>query len=249
LKVALLLVALAACASKPEPAAPTALLDDADQLVVGVAADWDATAVTLTRYERRDGAWRRVGEPVPAVLGRAGQAWGRGLHGAGPPAGRGGPTKVEGDGKAPSGAFTIVRSFGYDAAPPAGTALSYQPLDDGWRCVDDPASTHYNDVMDADGVTVDWASAETMRRDDELYRWVIELDHNAATGDATPGGGSCIFFHVWDGPDDTTAGCTAMAEPALAELLAWLRPGAVYVLLPRAEHDAVAAAWGLPQSP
>jgi L,D-peptidoglycan transpeptidase YkuD (ErfK/YbiS/YcfS/YnhG family) len=250
----LVLVALLACSSsrpsgpepEPEPEPVQQLLSDADQLVLGISSDFDSTSVTLTRHERRDGAWITVGAPIPAVLGRAGQGWGRGLHGAGAPPGRPGPTKVEGDGKAPSGAFTIVRAFGYDAAAPAGTALPYQPLDDSWRCVDDPASAHYNDVLDATGVTTDWSSAEIMRRDDELYRWVVELDHNAATGTASPGGGSCIFFHVWAGPDDTTAGCTAMAEPALADLLAWLRPGAVYVLLPRAERDALAAAWGLP---
>ena len=225
--------------------APT-LLDGAPQLVVGVAADWDATDVTLTRYERRGDAWSPVGAPIPAALGRAGQGWGRGLHGAGAPAGRPGPVKVEGDGKAPSGAFRILRAFGYDPAPVAGAALPYQALDASWRCVDDPGSAHYNDVLDADGVAVDWTSAEEMRRTDELYRWVIELDHNAASGDAHPGAGSCIFFHVWAGPDDTTAGCTAMDRSALEDLLAWLRPGAIYVLLPRAEHDALAAAWGLP---
>src|SRR3712207_8482067 len=38
------------------------------------------------------------------------------------------------------------------------------------------------------------------------------------------GRGSCIFLHVWRGPRSSTAGCTAMAEPALAELLRWLDP-------------------------
>ena len=52
-----------------------------------------------------------------------------------------------------------------------------------------------------------------MRRDDALYTWVVEVRHNPA---AIPGGGSCIFLHVWDGPADTTVGCTAMPEPTLA---------------------------------
>jgi L,D-peptidoglycan transpeptidase YkuD (ErfK/YbiS/YcfS/YnhG family) len=184
---------------------------------------------------------------VPAVVGRAGTGWGRGLHGDGAPAGRPGPVKVEGDGRAPAGAFRVLRAFGYEPAPPAGTALPYQAVGASWRCVDDPASAFYNDILDADQVEVDWTSAETMRRADDLYRWVVELDHNAASGDApTPGAGSCIFLHRWAGPDDVTAGCTALAEPALVELLAWLRPGAVYVLLPRAERAALASAWGLP---
>lgn len=149
----------------------------------------------------------------------------------------------------------MLRAFGYAAAPPAGAALPYAAVDASWRCVDDPASAHYNAVLDADDVTPDWGSAEQMRRDDALYAWVVELDHNGAShevhGGAAPvaGGGSCIFLHVWDGPGSVTAGCTAMAEPALEAVLAWLRPGAVYALLPRDEHAALAAAWQLPAAP
>lgn len=240
LALALALVGCAAVEKKP-------LLADAPQLVLGTSAGWDDRSVTLQRYERRAGVWVAVGEPVPGVLGRSGAAWGRGLHGAGAPAERTGPIKQEGDGRSPAGAFRILRAFGYDDATPEPGALPYQRVDASWRCVDDAASTHYNDVLDADGVTVDWASAEEMRRGDDLYRWVIEIDHNAASGDApVPRGGSCIFFHVWSGPDGATAGCTAMAEPDITALLAWLRPGAVYVLLPEAERAALAAAWGLP---
>lgn len=243
---ALALALLVACGgTAPSPAPP--LLADAPQLLLGTSAGWDATSVTLQRYERRGGGWVAVGEPVPAVLGRSGAAWGRGLHGAGAPADRAGPVKREGDGRSPAGAFRILRAFGYDDA---AFAVPYQKVDESWRCVDDGASAHYNDVLDADGVTPDWTSAEEMRRPDALYRWVVEIDHNAASGDgAVPGGGSCIFLHVWGGPDDTTAGCTAMAEPDLTALLAWLRPGAVYVLLPEPERAALAAAWGLPGRP
>ena len=42
-------------------------------------------------------------------------------------------------------------------------------------------------------------------------------------------------------------GCTAMAEPKLAQLIGELDPRAVFVLLPRAEYDALAPRWGLPR--
>jgi len=242
------LALLAGCARHAEPrdaAAPATRspIADAPQLVLGVTDGWDATGVELRRYQRDGAAWRAVGAPWRAVVGRAGVAWGRGLHGTGAPAGHGGPLKHEGDGRAPAGAFRVLRAYGYAATPVAGAALPYQPVDAAWRCVDDAASTHYNRILDERTVTVDWSSAETMRRDDALYTWVVELDHNGA---AEPGAGSCIFFHVWGGPDTTTAGCTAMPQPDLETLLAWLRPGAVYVLLPRAKRDALAPAWGLP---
>jgi L,D-peptidoglycan transpeptidase YkuD (ErfK/YbiS/YcfS/YnhG family) len=217
--------------------------------VVGVVDDWDATAATLARFERDGrGGWTALGAPWPAVIGRSGLAWGRGLHGDGAPAGAAGPVKREGDGRAPAGAYAIVASYGYAAAPIDGARLPYHALDAGWRCVDDPASTHYNHVLDAAGVTTDWSSAETMRRDDVLYTWVVEIAHNRA---ATPAAGSCIFFHVWSGAGSSTAGCTAMAQPALEALLGWFDPARqpAYVLLPRAEYAARAAAWGLPPLP
>ncbi len=280
-RAALLLALSAACAAKPDRAAPPLADDaprpgvhdaasdhardaarsaapspvpaDATQLLLGLAAGWDATATTLTRFERADGTarWRQVGAPVAAVIGRAGMAWGRGLHGAGAPAGRAGTVKQEGDGRAPAGAFRVLRALGYAAAPPVGATLPYDAVDAAWRCVDDPASTRYNQVLDGAGVAVDWTSAEEMRRDDALYTWVVEIDHNAASSQAdaagpTPGGGSCIFLHVWHDQASTTAGCTAMAQPDLEALLAWLRPGAVYVLLPADEYAALAAGWRLP---
>ena len=44
-----------------------------------------------------------VDEGTDAILGYAGAAWGRGLHGDGAPAGRSGPVKREGDGRSPAG--------------------------------------------------------------------------------------------------------------------------------------------------
>ena len=89
----------------------------------------------------------------------------------------------------------------------------------------------------------DWRSAEDMRRTDDAYRWVVEVAHNPAR---TAGDGSCIFLHVWHGPGSSTVGCTAMPEDRLAALMAALAPASVFVLLPRAEYDALAPAWHLP---
>jgi L,D-peptidoglycan transpeptidase YkuD (ErfK/YbiS/YcfS/YnhG family) len=202
----------------------------------------------MRRYAREPGgAWRSDGQPVPVVVGRSGVGWGRGLHGDGSPAGRAGrgPVKVEGDGRAPAGVFWIRGAYGYDAGPPAGTRLPYTQLADSWRCVDDPASERYNHVFDSSGIAETWASAEEMRRGDELYRWVVIVGHNDPP--ARPGGGSCIFLHVWGGPDAPTAGCTAMAEPELSALIPWLVPDeTAMVALPEAEYAALERSWGLP---
>lgn len=215
------------------------------QLVTAVTDDWSATRAELRLWTRDGARWTQVGASWAGVVGVSGTAWGTGLHGAGAPAGREGPTKREGDGRSPAGVFELVAAFGYGAAPPAGTALGYQQVDANWKCVDDPASRAYNRVLDARTTRVDWSSAEDMRRADDAYTWVVEVAHNAAR---IPAGGSCIFLHVWSGPDSHTVGCTAMPAERLATLIGQLAPGShpAFVLLPRAEYEALASAWGLP---
>jgi L,D-peptidoglycan transpeptidase YkuD (ErfK/YbiS/YcfS/YnhG family) len=85
-----------------------------------------------------------------------------------------------------------------------------------------------------------------MRRPDSLYRMGVVVEHNA--NGRTVGGGSCIFLHIWPGPQGNTAGCTAFASRAMTELLAWLEPEALPILvqLPRSEYDRLRTAWALP---
>jgi D-alanyl-D-alanine dipeptidase len=209
------------------------------QLVTAVVDDWTSTHATLALWHRTGPTWTRDAA-WSGVIGRSGAAWGTGLHGG---ALGEGPVKHEGDGKSPAGAFALRGVYGYAAS--ATTKMPYTPTDPRWECVDDAASHEYTKIVRRDQVSVDWKSSEQMRRPDELYTWVVDVAHNA---DAHPGGGSCIFLHVWSGPDSSTSGCTAMPEPDLAKLVGVLDPAAhpVFVLLPRAEYARVATAWGLP---
>ncbi|MBL8624552.1 MAG: hypothetical protein JNK64_24805 [Myxococcales bacterium] len=252
--------AAVAAASDAAPVAPDAstgvaagqtvrIPDDTGELVVAVAPDWKAKTATLTHWRRAAGGpWERVGAPWPAVIGVGGVAWGRGLHGDGAPAGRGGPTKREGDGKSPAGIFDLAGTYGVAATAPAGARVPYTQTTDHARCVDDPASAHYNQIVDDTAVASDWSSAEDLKRGDVQYDWVVDVRHNPG---ATPGGGSCIFLHVWRNAKGVTVGCTAMAADDLARLIAALDPAAHprFVLLPAAEYAALADAWGLPTLP
>jgi D-alanyl-D-alanine dipeptidase len=216
------------------------------QLLLVTTRDWGAVEGTLERFERKDSksAWRRVGEKVPVVVGRSGLGWGAGLN-----AQTGdGPSKKEGDGRAPAGVFRLGPAFGYAPAREASwLKLPYTPLDEGTECVDDVSSRRYNLVVERSGARdVDWKSSERMRAV-EGYRWGIVVEHNA--NPPVAGRGSCIFLHIWAGPSKGTAGCTAMAQPALEELLGWLdakkRP--LLVQLPEAEHARLRDAWRLPE--
>jgi L,D-peptidoglycan transpeptidase YkuD (ErfK/YbiS/YcfS/YnhG family) len=225
------------------PAPAFALPADAAQVVLVLTDGWDAKTGTMWRFERGAQGLTRAGDGVPVTVGRAGLAWGRGLH---PEQAGDGPVKKEGDGRAVAGVFRLGTAAGYAAKAPEGVTLPYRPSTPLSRCVDDPASSHYNTLVEQ-GATPDWKSAEKMRRADGLYEWLVVVEHNTAPAPA-PGGGSCIFLHVWRAPGKPTVGCTTMAGDTLVGLLRWLRPEAAPVLvqMPKPAHAALREAWGLP---
>jgi L,D-peptidoglycan transpeptidase YkuD (ErfK/YbiS/YcfS/YnhG family) len=250
LVLTLVLALVAACdqkAATPPAASATSALaprgftipKQTKQLVTAVVDDWTTTHARLALWQRTPSGWQRVGDDWPAVIGKSGSGWGIGIA-----PNREGPTKKEGDGKSPAGVFAFRSSYGYAEATPKGWRMPYDQSTD-LECVDDAASEHYTKIIDRKQVASDWQSAEQMRRDDDAYEWVLDVAHNP---DAKPGAGSCIFLHVWNGPESTTVGCTAMEKPKLEALLEKLDPASqpLYVLLPRSEYSAVAAAWGLP---
>lgn len=229
---------------------PNAVLAGSRQLVLVVVPDWDASRGMLAAFDRDlAGAWRQRVPARPVFVGRHGSAWGLGLHR--PPAG--GPRKREGDGRSPAGVFAIRTAFG--AAATCETGLVYRPLTVHDWCIDVAESPLYDRIVDARTVGADAVagSTEPMRRDlhlggDESYALGFVIDHNPGH---EPGAGSCIFAHLMSQPPTPTAGCTALAEEHLRELVRWLDAEAAprFVLLPAAELDTVAADWGLPPPP
>jgi len=243
----LALIGIAACGGPSRPAVPVPD-PGSRQLIVVIADGWDGTTGWLRRYERVPDRpnWLPVGDSVPVVLGSAGLAWGRGVRIDPHP---GDPIKREGDEKSPAGEFQLSHAFGY--APPDSVRwlrvpyVSATPL---LQCVDDPESPRYNELVyrPGDGPPA-WRSAEDMRRSDDLYRWGVVVEHNSGWA-REPGAGSCIFLHIWRGPQSPTVGCTALDVNALVEIMRWLAPlrTPVLVQLPRQVYDRVRAEWDLP---
>ena len=259
--LALTLLPLTGCAAQAIPPASgvSPIPTESRQLVFVTTPSWSATDGTLRTFERdasnsgEPGPWREVGAATPTVVGRSGLGWGRGLH-----APEAGVQKVEGDGRAPAGAFALSAAFGYADAEPTG--LPYVQATPTLACVDDAASAFYNLVVDGAEVSKDWDSREQMRRADNLYSLGVVVAHNgpgiapdlapAASGASpAPGAGSCIFLHVWRGPGSSTAGCTAMPSAALQRVMGWLdaRERPVLVQLPALEATRLREAWGLPE--
>lgn len=221
-------------------------MQNARQMVLVTAPNWDSAQGELHRFEHTSEGWKEVGRGHAVSLGRNGVAWGLGLH----PMPQPGLQKEEGDGRSPAGVFALTYAFGY-AAPPS-TILPYQTMTASHYCVDVADSPLYTRIVDTRQVGKKAAegSTEPMRLDihnngDPRYALGVVVEHNP---EAIPGKGSCIFMHLWRAAQETTAGCTAMPEPAMETLLEWLDPERypVLVLLPESELTRLKSFWGLP---
>jgi D-alanyl-D-alanine dipeptidase len=219
-------------------------VQQARHLLVVTTPDWNSVDGTLTRYSRFNDKWKQVGDPIPVVVGKNGLAWDPQLaNGDGDQFP--GPVKHEGDGRAPAGIFKLGDSFGFVGSP--SDIQNYLPLTPTTECVDDVNSKHYAQIVDRSSIKdVDWSSSEKMRAID-LYRWGVVVRYNMSP--SVPGNGSCIFLHIWRGPGQGTAGCTAMPETNLLDIIHWLNskaPNAVLVQLPQSEYQRLKGKWSLP---
>ncbi len=191
------------------------------QAVVVTTDGWGATDATVQRFQRETAGdpWRPMGSSWPATLGSRGLGWGAGLAGVRRPEGV--PAKREGDWRSPAGVFELYAVFGLASPDRMGwLRMPYRPVRDDTEAVDDPKSRYYNRIVDRQTVArPDWVHKESMHRVGGRYRVGLMVEHN---WDQRPGAGSCIFLHVWAGPGQTTAGCTAMSERDLRTLLHWL---------------------------
>jgi L,D-peptidoglycan transpeptidase YkuD (ErfK/YbiS/YcfS/YnhG family) len=151
----------------------------------------------------------------------------RGLMVAGPlvfpvALGRGGilANKREGDGATPRGRFRLTRLWWRpDRGPRPATLLPARRItpNDAW--CEDPADRHYNQPIRL----TPGSPGDRLRRDDHLYDFIIEIDHN--TRPRIAGHGSAVFIHVARPGLAPTAGCVALPKARLKILLGRLGPG------------------------
>lgn len=174
------------------------------QLLVVFSPDWDATHGLLYRYEGEDGNWKKVGSPIEVTLGMNGMT----------------NQKKEGDGKSPAGTFFLGTVFGNTEHAQYAKKMPFLLITDDLECVDDPASSHYNQFVTAATENRDWNSSEKMKEIGDVYDLGFVVKHNMDP--VQPGLGSAIFFHIWKDRDTGTAGCTAMAREDLIEIVSWL---------------------------
>jgi L,D-peptidoglycan transpeptidase YkuD (ErfK/YbiS/YcfS/YnhG family) len=135
--------------------------------------------------------------------------------------GRGGilANKREGDGGTPKGTYYPVQLWWRaDRYPRPRTHLPVRPIrpDDAW--CEDPKDRHYNQPM---RLSPDQAG-DRLTRDDHLYDFIVEIDHNSAPRVA--GRGSAVFLHLARSNFSATAGCVSMTKSSMLRLLRWMSP-------------------------
>jgi L,D-peptidoglycan transpeptidase YkuD (ErfK/YbiS/YcfS/YnhG family) len=150
----------------------------------------------------------------------------RGVLLAGPRAlpvvlGRGGirANKFEGDGATPRGRFRLIRLWwraDRHSRPP--TLLPARRIGPALAWCEDTTDRRYNRPFqrsEGDG-------GDRLWRDDHLYDFIIEIDHN--TRPRVAGRGSAVFVHLARPNRGPTAGCVALTRNDLRRLLAVLAP-------------------------
>jgi L,D-peptidoglycan transpeptidase YkuD (ErfK/YbiS/YcfS/YnhG family) len=143
------------------------------------------------------------GIQIPVALGRSGIL----------------ANKREGDGGTPRGKFRLVRLWWRgDRAPRPRTGLPVRRIgkEDGWS--EDPKDRRYNQPI----AVPEGRPGDRLWRDDRLYDFIIELDHN--TRPRIAGRGSAVFIHVARDGFKPTAGCVALTAPRLQRLLERVGP-------------------------
>ncbi len=201
----------------------------------------------LICYQRNTNkdAWTPVRNKLPALIGRNGLGWGKGLNLIDSSKL---PLKTEGDARSPAGVFTLGPAFGYAKTDEMkGLKIPYIHITQMLECIDDANSDYYNQlILKNEAEKVDWQSSEKMYYSGKWYEQGVIINHNSSP--VINGEGSCIFLHNWSQPDETTSGCTEIEPAELKKIIFWLDSEAnpVFVQLTAKLYEEYKYSWELP---
>jgi L,D-peptidoglycan transpeptidase YkuD (ErfK/YbiS/YcfS/YnhG family) len=143
------------------------------------------------------------GRTIPVALGRGGIR----------------ANKREGDGGTPRGIFHPRKLWWRaDRHPQPRTFLPVRAIAAGDAWCEDPNDRHYNRPVRLDRDS----GGDRLRREDHLYDFIVEIDHNSSPRIA--GRGSAVFLHLARDNFGPTAGCVSMTKSAMLHLLQRLGP-------------------------
>ena len=158
-------------------------------------------------FQRTAAGWQPVSVGIPAFVGANGMA----------------PKTREGEGKTPMGIFTLDFAFG--TAPNPGGGLQYVQVGPTHWWDGDTDSPTYNTMQVCEKSQCPFDTGPpsgTENLDIPQYVHAVVMGVNKTR---VPGDGSAFFLHATDG--GPTAGCVAIDDGKLVEIMRWLQPGAL----------------------
>ena len=179
------------------------LIGDCQQLLVVYNTKASSIVSELKVYEKGEEGWVAVDSLAgPCNIGRKGfAAYGK---------------KAEGDGKSPTGIFTITHYF--SKYPKFTANLEKIKVTQKTIWVDDPKDRLYNKYCEQNDAHPH--KGERLIRKDGQYDYVMVINYN--TEECIPYKGSAIFFHVWTRLGGGTAGCVAVEKQHILKIMSWI---------------------------
>jgi L,D-peptidoglycan transpeptidase YkuD (ErfK/YbiS/YcfS/YnhG family) len=165
--------------------------------------------ISAAAGDSRRGWLTAGGQTIPVALGHGGIR----------------ANKREGDGGTPKGCFRPRRLWWRaDRHPRPRTFLPVRAIgpEDAW--CEDPGNRHYNRPVRLARTR----SGDRLRRDDHLYDFIVEIDHNCSP--RIKGRGSAVFLHLARENFGPTAGCVSMTRSSMLRLLQRLGPNTRIVI-------------------
>ncbi|MEK4030059.1 L,D-transpeptidase family protein [Pseudobacillus sp. FSL P4-0506] len=183
-------------------AAQLSAITDSSQFIV-VEGKTNHYQAVLRTYEKRGDTWVQTYKTA-AVIGKNGLS----------------QSKREGDGRTPVGLFPIGEGFGF-APKPANLNIRYTQTNNYHYWIDDPSSPDYNQWIYYRGnPNKRWKSYERLNH--FLYKYAVIIKYNEKP--IITGKGSAIFLHRWRQSTSPTAGCVALNENHLLNVMRWIVP-------------------------
>lgn len=178
-------------------------LDNAEQLLVVYNYQPESYSAFLVALEKKEKKWVVKYNPVAVGIGKNGFAM---------------PfNKQEGDGKSPTGMFSLGKLYAYERQ--LHTLLEYQVTTKEDKWIDDPNSDDYNKYVRGPTTA---KSYENLLLNTSAYKYCMVIEYN--TNPIIKGKGSAIFFHLKGKAPYFTAGCVAIDEENMKLIVNWLNP-------------------------
>lgn len=158
-------------------------------------------------YERTAAGWQAIGAGIPAKIGANGMQ----------------AKTHDGNMATPMGIFTLDSAFGTGPSPGGGLPYVQVGPDHWWD--GDVKSPTYNTMQVCEKSQCPFdtnPSSGTENLQIPAYKHAVVMGVNK---ERVPGNGGAFFLHTTDG--GATAGCVAIDDATMVEIMKWLRPGAL----------------------